>query len=121
MAEFIALLSADLMQGSQIAGAAQRVGAVLRTFSSADSLFNAISPANSGDDSPRLVIVDLAVPGLDVRALLARLETLPAGKPRTLAFGPHVHAERLAAAREAGCDQVISRGQFHAQMDELLA
>jgi hypothetical protein len=121
MTTFIALLSADLMQGSQIAGAAQRVSARLRSFSTVDSLCAALAEIPSPEEVARLVIVDLSLPGLDVPALMARFETLPAGKPRTLAFGPHVHADRLAAAREAGCDQVVSRGQFHAQMEELLA
>ena len=117
----VALLTADLMQSSQVAGAALRAAVQLRVFSSADALWAALSEAPSGEDSVRLVIVDLALPGLDIRGLLSRLEALPSGKPRTLAFGPHVHADRLAAAREAGCDQVVSRGQFHAQMEQLLS
>ena len=37
-----------------------------------------------------------------------------------VAFGPHVHEERLAAAREAGCDVVVSRGKFFAELDAIL-
>jgi DNA-binding response OmpR family regulator len=118
---FVALLTADLLQSSQVAGAARLANARLRVFSSADALCAALSEAALPEEGARLVIVDLALPGLDIRALVERLQTLAAGKPRMLAFGPHVHTERLAAAREAGCDQVISRGQFHSQMDELLA
>ena len=118
---FVALLTADLMQSSQVAGAAQRAAAQLRVFSSADALCAALAEAPSAEEAARLVIVDLAAPGLDVRSLLSQLDALPMGKPPTLAFGPHVHTERLNAAREAGCDQVISRGQFQAQMDMLLS
>jgi CheY-like chemotaxis protein len=121
MAALLALLTADLMQTSQVAGAAQRVGGRLRVFATVDALTSALAAANSADETARLVIVDLTLPGLDVAALMAGLRALPLGQPRTLAFGPHVHADRLAAALAAGCERVVSRGQFHAQMDALLA
>lgn len=111
----IALLCADLMQSSQVSGAAQRVGTPLRVFSSADALL-----AGLAAEPARLVIVDLALPGLDPARLCSALQELPAGMPRTLAFGAHVHRERLEQAREAGCDLVVSRGEFHARMDALL-
>lgn len=111
----IALLSADLMHSSQVSGAAQRVGTPLRAFSSAGALL-----ASVGAEPVDLVIIDLALPGLEIGALLAALQKLPAGAPRTLAFGAHVHRERLDRARESGCDQVVSRGEFHARMDELV-
>jgi hypothetical protein len=38
-----------------------------------------------------------------------------------LAYGPHVHEDRLAAARAAGCDAVVSRGQLDREADSLLA
>jgi len=37
-----------------------------------------------------------------------------------VAFGPHVHEERLAAAREAGCDEVLSRGEFFARVNAIV-
>jgi hypothetical protein len=39
---------------------------------------------------------------------------------RVVAFGPHVHEERLAAARNAGCDEVVSRGEFFARLDAIV-
>jgi hypothetical protein len=39
---------------------------------------------------------------------------------RVIAFGPHVHEDRLAAARAAGCDSVLSRGQFFSQAENVL-
>ena len=50
--------------------------------------------------------------------LVARLPI--AGATRLVAFGPHVHKAKLAAAAAAGFGLVLSRGQFYAQMDELL-
>jgi hypothetical protein len=40
--------------------------------------------------------------------------------PRVVAFGPHVHVDKLAAARAAGCE-VMSRGQFLTQIGDVLS
>ena len=37
-----------------------------------------------------------------------------------IAYGPHVDEAVLADAAEAGCDQVLTRGQFNKQYPELL-
>jgi CheY-like chemotaxis protein len=65
------------------------------------------------------VLVDLTTPGLDVRELIAKLR---AGErpPSVVAYAPHVHEQTLAAAAEAGCDLVLTRGQFNGQIDGLL-
>jgi DNA-binding NarL/FixJ family response regulator len=74
---------------------------------------------NCGLENPQLVIIDLATAELDVKKLIESLQ-LNDSVPRVVAFGPHVHEEKLAAAREAGCDDVISRGQFFSQLDAIL-
>lgn len=109
----IVLASGDLMVSSAAGGAAARTGVALQTVLAADEL-----PTRCLALSPAAVILDLSLPGLDLGALLPRLRAL-AGAPRVLAFGPHVHETRLASARAAGCDLVLTRGQFHARMDEL--
>ena len=39
---------------------------------------------------------------------------------QVVAFGPHVQEQRLEAARQAGCDQVLSRGQLTQQIGRLV-
>lgn len=39
---------------------------------------------------------------------------------KRVAFGPHVQEQRLQAARDAGCQQVLSRGQLDSQIDRLI-
>ncbi len=39
---------------------------------------------------------------------------------KRIAFGPHVQQQRLQAARSAGCEQVLTRGQFDSQLHSLL-
>ncbi len=40
--------------------------------------------------------------------------------PRIVAFGPHVRADLLTAAREAGADEVLPRSAFVARLPQLL-
>ena len=100
----ILLLSSDLMVASRLAGLAAACGAVLEHRREAD--------ANDGPCV--LVLVDLqGLPG-DAAAVVGRLRSAwPAGAcPRLVAFGPHVAREALAAARAAGADDVVSRGEL---------
>lgn len=109
----LALVS-DLVMQSQMAGASTRAAVQLKTVGSAEALL-----AEAEATRPALVLLDLSHPGVDPGALVERIKSL---SPETtiVAFGPHVHKELLAAAEAAGCDQVISRGQFHAQIVEIL-
>ena len=73
----------------------------------------------SGDVS--LVLLDLTTTSLDVRELVPRLRAQASRPISIIAYGPHVHEAALATAREAGCDEVLARGQFDAQLDAILA
>jgi len=110
------LLSADLMTSSQVAGAATRQQVQLITLANPSALAEHESVAGAD-----LVILDLTIGSLDPAAMVATLKSLPDPPRRIIAFGPHVHEARLTAAQAAGCDAVLSRGQFHATMDALLS
>ena len=110
------LLSADLMMSSQVAGAAARQQVQLVTLGNPSALAGHESVAGAD-----LVILDLTLASLDPAAIVSALKSLPDPPRRIIAFGPHVHAARLTAAKAAGCDAVLSRGQFHSSMDELLS
>ncbi|HJT30565.1 MAG TPA: hypothetical protein VJ783_00755, partial [Pirellulales bacterium] len=72
-------------------------------------------------DGVCLIILDLNTAALDLGELVPRLRSqLPSGVA-IVAFGPHVHESKLAAAADAGCDRVLSRGQFHSRLDSLLS
>ncbi len=109
----VALIS-DLMMQSHVSGAATRAGTTVKIAGSGEALLAAIQA-----DPPALVILDLSHPGLDPADLVPRIKQL-APTAQIVAFGPHVHHARLAAAEAAGCNLVISRGQFHAQTEEIL-
>jgi hypothetical protein len=49
------------------------------------------------------------------------MSVLPAEtRPKVIAFGAHVQTGLLEAARAAGCDEVLPRSRFSAQLPELL-
>lgn len=77
-----------------------------------------VSQAESGVD---MVILDLTTSRLNVAEAIAQLRALSKPPKSIIAYGPHVQEAALQAAQEAGCDLVLTRGQFNAQMDELLA
>ena len=66
-----------------------------------------------------LVILDLSSP-YDVHAVAAAVKGLATPPRSLLAYAPHVHVERLKGAREAGCDQVLTRGEFNARFAEIV-
>ncbi len=60
--------------------------------------------------------LDVADPPTVIRALKAR-----AAPPEVVAYGSHVDADRLAAARDAGADRVLARSAFTRRLPEILA
>jgi DNA-binding NarL/FixJ family response regulator len=110
----VVFLSDDLMFVPRVTAQAEAAGWTIRHVGSTTA---AISVVHS--DSPRLLVVDLETTGLELTTVIT---SLPATEPpRTLAFGPHVHHQRLETARQAGCDLVVSRGRLSAELPTLLS
>jgi DNA-binding response OmpR family regulator len=111
----VILLTVDLTVISTVDGAAARMGATCRAASNdADAI------ARCARATADLLVIDLGTPSLDVKSLIEQVKATATSPPRIVAFGPHVHVEKLAAARDAGCDEVMSRGQFFAHLDAVL-
>ena len=111
----ILLISGDLMAGSWLAGPAAQAGAKVDT---AGGTAAALEMADR--NAYRLAIIDLSTAGKDLAALVEGLRRAN-GSIQILAYGPHVQEHLLGAARDAGCDRVLTRGQFHAQAAEIIA
>jgi hypothetical protein len=89
----------DLMDRSRLAGVGDVVGDVVFVG----------TPAELASVDADVVIVDLSRPGvLDV------LPAVAAHVGRVVGFGSHVDTELLAAARAAGCTEVLPRSRFFA-------
>lgn len=65
---------------------------------------------------PEVVVIDLSRPG----AVDAAKAAVNAGA-RVVAFGSHVQRDLLAAARDAGCDEVMPRSAFFTDIEARLA
>ena len=106
-------LTGDLIFASKVQAAAGRTGNRLDVVMSAAALLERMQ------DGTRLVLVDLTAPGLDIGDLVPKVRAVQ-NPPAVVAYAPHVHEQTLAAAVEAGCDEVLTRGQFNSQIDSIL-
>src|SRR5438876_202770 len=99
------LLSDDLLFTSRIAGTARALGFEILAVKNAADL-----RARAEALKPPCVLIDLQNPGLDIAVLAGELKEV--SKPCLVAYGSHVDAAALKAAREAGCDVVLPRSKF---------
>ncbi len=110
----ILLLTRDLLFGSQIAGAAQAAGYSLRDVASGEGLHDALGELVESGGALDGVLIDLTCPGLrDGLAEWVGAVRAVDSSVRIVAYGPHVQEGLLAGAQQAGCDQVLTRGQLH--------
>jgi CheY-like chemotaxis protein len=107
------LVSRDLFFTSKVTGTADLMGIEVQVAADAQTASERLSAGDFG-----CVFVDLADTGLDMAAFFRSLPTGP--HPPVIAFGSHVATARLQAAREAGCDHVLPRSRFSAELPELL-
>jgi len=109
------LLSRDLIFTSKVTGTARLLGRQVLTAGDP-----ATALAMIGRWRPRAVFVDLAAGDLVTPgAILAyRKEAGPGAA--FVAFGSHVDAAGLAAASAAGCDPVLPRSRFSAELPDLI-
>jgi DNA-binding NarL/FixJ family response regulator len=110
----VVLLANDLMVASRLQTAASKIDGKIRIATTGSQVVDLCEQEKIG-----MVIIDLATPGLKLD-FVQQLKSKSAKGPRIVAFGPHVHKDRLAAARDAGCDAVISRGQFFGEIESIL-
>ena len=107
------LLCGDLFFSTQLRSAAERAG-----WRSAMQLSAQAAAAVANTDGVQAIVVDLELNGLDISEFVLALGE--ADRPPVIAFGPHVQETRLQAAVEAGCDQVLSRGQISSSLQQIL-
>lgn len=106
----------DLLFSSKIRATAKQAGVELTFARSPGEILEqarAIRPA--------LAIFDLNSGKTDPIATIAALKADPAlASIPTLGFASHVHTDLIAAARQAGADQVVPRSAFAGKLAEIL-
>ena len=109
----LVLVSQDLMLTSRLEGAARALGATLLNVVSGEAALNAARGAGR-----TVIVVDLELPGLEIASFMQTLQGLE--EVKVIAFGPHVRTEKLTAAQEAGCAEVVSRGKMVTDASSIL-
>ena len=110
----VVYFTADWMFATQATAAAKDRSLGMKVVGDAATL------AAACDQDTTLVIVDLESAAGGLAEIVSIVLAGQGERPQIVAYGPHVHEGRLAAARQAGCDSVLSKGKFHAQMQSLL-
>ena len=109
------LLSRDMIFTSKIIGTARDLGHKVMVAGN-----SALAAAMIEQWRPKVVFVDLAAGELvSPPALLAYQIAAGPGTP-FIAFGSHVDTAALETARAAGCDPVMPRSKFSAELPEII-
>jgi DNA-binding response OmpR family regulator len=109
------LLTTDLMLASRVTQAARATAATVEVIGDAATLNSRVA-----EDHVKRVLLDLNCPGVDLGQLVRSLREASRTDLQVIAVGPHVHRTKLDAARAAGCDQVLTKGQFHRTIDQIV-
>jgi CheY-like chemotaxis protein len=108
-------LSRDLIFTTKITGTARELGHLVLSAGN-----SALAAEMIAEQSPKVVFVDLTAGDLvSVPALLAYRQASAPGTP-FVAFGPHVETAAFEAAHAAGCDPVLPRSKFSAELPALI-
>ncbi|MFZ4573528.1 MAG: hypothetical protein ACOYN0_03975 [Phycisphaerales bacterium] len=114
----ILYFAADLLWASRIKATADAIGVPARPVRSIEML-----EARLADSAPVALLVDLDKPETAL-ALVARLRGESASARdralRVVAWGPHVSKDLLQSARDQGADEVLTRGAFDHNLEEIL-
>ncbi len=109
------LLSRDLIFTSKVTGTASALG---RKVVVAGQVAQALAIIEKWP--PRVVFVDLAAGELVASPALLQYQGAAGPGTPFLAFGSHVDVEALAEAARAGCDPVMPRSRFTAELPALI-
>ncbi len=106
----------DLLFSIKISTAAKQLGVSIYFERMRDRVLPTIR-----EKQPSLVIFDLNSARLDPMTVIAAMKTDPELRTvKTLGFVAHVDSDAIAAARQAGIDQVLARSAFTAQLGTIL-
>jgi CheY-like chemotaxis protein len=114
----ILYLAADLLWASKIKGTADALAIPARPVRTLEML-----EARLADTDAKALLLDLEKPDESLQ-MIARLRGPSATDRdrsiRLIAWGPHVAKDLLQQARTAGADEVLTRGAFDHNMQEIL-
>ena len=114
MSQRAVLLTSDLIFSTKVTGTARALGLEIVVVADVEKAAELCRGEPPGCD-----FIELGVPGLEINSAVWRLR-IAAGPVPTVAYGSHVDKARLDQARAAGCDEVLPRSKFSAELPDLL-
>src|SRR5262245_58510778 len=109
------LVSRDLIFTTRVTSTARELGKRVLVAGSAELAASMIEQWQ-----PALVLIDLSAgEASSPQAILAYRQATKGGS-RLIAFGSHVDKDALASAAAAGCDEVMPRSKFSAELPDLI-
>lgn len=109
------LVTGDLIFSTKVTGTGRALGLEIEvTPDPADAV------RRVGEGGYGCVILDLSLQRLAPGEVVPALSSRDKDRPHLVAFGSHVDTARLQEARDAGCDEVMPRSQFTAELPRLL-
>jgi DNA-binding NarL/FixJ family response regulator len=106
----------DLFFRSKVRTTAKHLGIDIQFASTTDEMV-----AQAKSLRPSLVIFDLNSQKMDAVATIAALKAdAETSALRAIGFASHVHTDLIAAARQAGADDVLPRSAFAGRLAEIL-
>lgn len=109
------LLSRDLIFTSKVTGTARELGQRVMVAGN-----TALASAMIEQWHPKAVFVDLAAGELASPAAIVAFKTIAGEEIPFIAFGSHVDKASLDAAADAGCDLVLPRSRFTAELPDII-
>jgi DNA-binding NarL/FixJ family response regulator len=98
------------MFSSRVTSLAKSSGVDVKVVGSRAALLEAVAAIQ-----PSMVFIDLEHRDADIAEIVKGLAAhIP--RPQLVGYGPHVKESLLTSAQTAGCDVVLSRGQFDKQV-----
>ena len=105
----------DLFFSSKVTGTASHLGLKIILAGNAEVL---VARAAEG---AAVVLLDLSATALDPIGTIGRLKSDPAtAKIRIVAFANHENTVDMQRARDAGCEEVMTRGAFASALPSIL-
>jgi len=98
-------LSRNLMFSSQVSSVTIAAGLEATTIVNAEPIMGHLSTGDEYD-----VLVDPAVPDLDVAMTTLQLRSCSLAPSKIIAVGPHVQPGKLTAVTKTNCDLVLTKG-----------
>jgi CheY-like chemotaxis protein len=108
------LLTTNLLFATMVTGTASALG---QEVAVAGNLAEAVELCHARPSA--FVIIDLGMAEIELETAVTRLREA-AGAIPAIAYGSHVNRARLDEARAAGCNEVMPRSKFSAELPALL-